>query len=53
MKRYKIQISQENSNEKNSVFLNRSKEEMIFQVILPDEEIDIKAVMKQIVAGKE
>ncbi len=52
MKRYKIQISQEVSNGKESSFFNRSKEEMILQIIMPEEEFDIKAVLRQIVAGK-
>jgi len=52
MKRYKIGISREDTNGKESKFFNRSNEETIFQIILAEEEIDIRAVLRQIVAGK-
>ncbi len=52
MKKYKIGISQEVTNGKEHSIFNRSKEEIIFQIILPEEEIDLKAVLRQIVAGK-
>ncbi len=52
MKRYKISISQEVSNGSKALFFGRAKEEVIFEIMLPAEEIDIGAVMKQIVAGK-
>ncbi len=52
MKRYKIQIVQEISNGCKRSFFNMPKEEIIFQAILPEEEIDIKGVMREIVAGR-
>ena len=52
MKKYKIEISQEVLNEKEHQFFKRLIEETIFQIMLPEEEVDIKAVLKQIVAGK-
>ena len=52
MKKYRIEISQETLNEKEYRFFKRHMEETIFQIMLPEEEVDIKAVLKQIVAGK-
>jgi len=52
MKKYKIEISQETLNEERHQWCKRHIEETIFQIILSEEEIDIKAVLKQIVAGK-
>lgn len=52
MKRYKIQIAQELSQESVRTFFKMAKEEIIFQIILPEEEVDIKAVMREIVAGR-
>ena len=51
MKKYKIEISQEEINGKEQ-FFRRHCEETIFQIMLPEDEVDIKAVLKQIVAGK-
>lgn len=51
MKKYKIEISQEETNGKEQYF-RRHREETIFQIMLPEDEIDIKAVLRQIVAGK-
>ena len=53
MKKYKIEISQETLNEKEYQWFKRHTEETIFQIMLLEEEVDIKAVLKQIVAGKE
>lgn len=54
MKRYKIEISEEVSNGKSSVFNKRGvvSEGVIFQAILHEEQIDIMSVMRKIVEGK-
>ena len=55
MKKYKIEISQEilKENEGQFFIFKRHTEETIFQIMLPEDEVDIKAVLKQIVAGVE
>jgi hypothetical protein len=53
MKQYKIEIRREEvKNGNNNHFYSRSKEEVMFQILLHEDEVDMRAVLKQIVAGK-
>lgn len=54
-KRFKVEICQETvlTNGNRSFWKPQSVEKIIFQIILPEEEIDIRAVMQQTVAGRK
>lgn len=51
MKRFKIEIRQEDIPENGKKLFRSTKEEVKFQAMFFEDEIDIKQVMKQIVAG--
>lgn len=54
-KRYKIQISEEEipiNNHKKLFTFNKSKEEITFQAIYAEDQIDIDAVKRQCTKGK-
>jgi hypothetical protein len=53
MKRFKIEISEEEVRDGNDkkFFNHRSREQVVFQILLPEGEVDIKGVLQKIVAG--
>lgn len=55
MNQYKIEIRREEvkNGNNNHHFYSRSKEEVMFQILLLEDEVDMRAVLKQIVAGRE
>lgn len=52
MRRFKFEISVEDTPESNgTIFKRRLREELIFQALLSEKEVDIDAVRRKIVGG--